>query len=91
MEGPVVRIELKKNGLEYLRSAGFLNEPLVARLQVVEWISPNLAVLDLEPGVVLEFGDKLSDHLMLVGFDVNYELTAEGRMIEDLIDLFRTC
>lgn len=90
MGGLIVRVELKKKHLEFLNSAGFLSDALLARLENVEWVSPNRAFLELEPSVVLEFGDELSDQLMMVGFDLNYELTVEGRMIEDLIDLFRT-
>jgi hypothetical protein len=90
LKGSIVRVELKKKHLEFLSSSGFLSGALMAHLENVEWISPNRAVLDLEPGVVLEFGDELSDQLMMVGFNENYEPTLEGLIIEDLIDLFRT-
>jgi hypothetical protein len=86
----IVRVELKKKHLEFLSSSGFLSEALMARLENVEWISPNRAVLYLEPNAVLEFGDELSDQMMMVGFNQNYEPTLEGLIIEDLIDLFRT-
>lgn len=35
-----------------------------------------------------EIRDWASDELQRKGFDINYELTPEGKMLEELIDLF---
>lgn len=35
-----------------------------------------------------EFRNIFTERLAKIGFDENYELTTEGRMLEDLIDKF---
>ena len=38
--------------------------------------------------MAIEFGDALTYHLARVGFDSEYKLTDDGRILEDLIDRF---
>lgn len=61
---------------------------ILERLSLSERMKTALRVpiveLDDEAADVLR--DALSDELMMVGFDLEYELTPEGRLIEDLID-----
>lgn len=46
----------------------------------------NAPIVELDDEVADVLRDALSEELMMVGFDLDYELTPEGRLIEDLID-----
>lgn len=51
--------------------------------------SDGRAVLKLSRNSAEEFRDAVTTELAKVGFDENYGLTAEGGILEDLLDLFQ--
>lgn len=57
-------------------------------MHAAESSSDGSAVLKLSRDLAEEFREALTNELAKVGFDENYDLTAEGRILEDLIDFF---
>lgn len=81
-------VDLTRNEVDYLEAAGFLPPILLARLRGAQWRSATAAALELSPATVEEFREAFTEQLAKVGFDEAYEPTAEGRLLEDLIDRF---
>jgi hypothetical protein len=70
-------------------SASFLPQPLRALLQeYAQWPSSAVATVLLSSEAVEEMREVFTERLAKVGFDAEYELTPEGRVLEDLIDCF---
>lgn len=46
MQGSRRSVELKRKHVEFLKSADFLNEGLLAQFPNIEWVSPDRAVLN---------------------------------------------
>lgn len=46
-------------------------------------------VLRVTSAIAEEFRDAFTLELARIGFDANYGITSEGRILEDLIDAFR--
>lgn len=44
--------------------------------------------IELSDDVAIEIGDWIGEKLQKEGFDVNYNLTATGKVLEELEDLF---
>jgi len=87
---PTRRVALTRIEVEYLKAASFLTPALLASLRSAQWSSSELASLELSPTTAEEFRDALTERLARVGFDESYGLTAEGKILEDLIDHFHS-
>ena len=48
----------------------------------------NFVIIEIDEETADEIHDWASDELQRKGFDKNYELTSEGKILEELIDLF---
>jgi len=81
-------VALSARDLLYLQNARFL-PPSLAHL-VGDTIPGQDAtrVLTVSRAVAEQFRASFTDRLARVGFDSQYELTEEGRLLEDLIDRF---
>ena len=88
MNTTVRRVNLKRSEIDYLKTAGFLPSPLVECLRNVRWLSGVAGTLEVGASKAEEFRDAFTEQLARVGFDEIYEPTAEGRLLEDLIDRF---
>ena len=44
-------------------------------------------IIDLGEETVFELHDWVSDQLQLLGFDKNYELNADGKILDNLLDV----
>ncbi|HEU5181666.1 MAG TPA: hypothetical protein VFW45_12825 [Candidatus Polarisedimenticolia bacterium] len=83
-------IHLKARQFEYLRSlATLFPDTLVRALEEARKVTPGTYCLFIPREMAKEFGDSLTYYQARVGFDSEYKLTDEGRMLEDLIDRFR--
>jgi hypothetical protein len=79
-----MKIKMTAQEFEYLSKADFLPT------EIYSLISKNT----LKPGLILDIGDQntrplhnlLSHRLLEVGYDINDKLTAEGRILDSLID-----
>ena len=81
-------IDLSRSEIEYLATASFLPPALLECLQDVRWRSDVAATLELSAVTAEEFREAFTEQLAKVGFDEAYEPTAEGGLLEDLIDRF---
>ena len=82
-------IELTRNEVEYLKKAGFLPLAMLEYLQTVYWKLDNRGYVEISIEVAEDFREILTEQLAKVGFDETYELTAEGVLLEELIDRFQ--
>lgn len=81
--------EIKLNKIEYehLLYASFLPVGLQSLLFSRE-THGDIYLLRISSDQADEIRDLCGEQLQLVGFDENYELTAEGEILESLIDQF---
>lgn len=81
-------VKLNKNQFDYL-SYSLSEEQELLRLKLKEISQENQFVLiEIDEETADEIRDWASDELQRKGFDINYELTPEGKTLEELIDLF---
>ena len=80
-------IVLDSTVLEYLRTATYLPVDLLQTVlaQPVSE-SPRPIALELGDEEARRLRESLGSRLATVGFDADYSLTEEGRLLEDLID-----
>lgn len=83
-----MNIRLTRQEFDYLKNAAFLTPHQVDVLLHAEMLTDTEVSLTLTRDTAEEFRTSFTYQLGRVGFDKNYDLTPEGRMIEDLIDLF---
>ena len=81
-------IRLSRDEVEYLRQASFLPSYLVEIVRSAESASERSFFLRVSRDAADGFRSAFTDRLAKVGFGVDYELTDEGRLLEDLIDRF---
>ncbi|HTN36794.1 MAG TPA: hypothetical protein VL053_06940 [Arachidicoccus sp.] len=81
-------IKLSKNQFDYL-GYSFSEDQKVLRLKLKEIRKENQSVIiEVDESTVDEIRDWASEELQKKGFDINYELTDEGKILEALIDAF---
>lgn len=88
MESSVVTIQLARQEIEYLISAGFLSQCQLDVIRGAEWPSSSSAILRLPRSSAEKFRESFTEHLARVGFDENYDVTPEGKLLEEFIDRF---
>jgi len=79
-------VKLTKKQLDYL-SYHLSEEQEILRLKL-QIRKEAQFIIDVDEDTADEIRDWASDKLQKKGFDVNYELTDEGKILEELIDLF---
>ncbi|WP_138480570.1 hypothetical protein [Dyadobacter bucti] len=81
-------IKLNKNQFDYLIYS-LSEEQNLLRLKLKKVSQENQFVfIEIDEETSDEIRDWASDELQRRGFDINYELTPDGKILEDLIDLF---
>jgi|GEM_PF-608734 len=88
MSESFVTIRLSRQEIDYLINANFLGPLQIDAIRDAESPDDASAVLRLSRDSAEEFREAFTNQLAKVGFDENYDLTAEGRILEDLIDRF---
>jgi hypothetical protein len=88
MSANFVTVRLPRKEVDYLINAQFLGPLQIEAVRAAESSSDGSAVLKLSRNLAEEFREAFTNELAKVGFDENYDLTAEGRILEDLIDFF---
>jgi hypothetical protein len=81
-------IRLATQEYEYLKNAGFLALHQIDALFAANFSAKNGAVLKLSREEAEEFRASFTEQLARFGFDKNYDVTPEGRILESLIDRF---
>lgn len=81
-------VKLNKNQFDYLSySLSEEHEVLKSKLKLTRKEN-HLVIIEVDENTADEIRDWASDELQRKGFDINYELTAEGKILEGLIDAF---
>jgi len=88
MNATIRCVDLTRNEVDYLKTAGLLPLALLERLEDVRWRSGVAGTVEVSPAMAEEFRQAFTEQLAKAGFDESYELTPEGRLLEDLIDRF---
>lgn len=88
MKTEIRRVELTRSEIDYLNTAGLLPSTLLECLKNIRWRSDVAGTLEASVATVEEFREALTEQLAKVGFDEAYEPSAEGRLLESLIDRF---
>lgn len=88
MAESIVTIRLSLHEIDYLCDADFLGQHLVDVLRGAESTNDGSSIVRLPRDLAEEFREGFTDELAKVGFDQNYNVTPEGRFLEDLIDRF---
>ena len=80
-------VRLSAGQFMYLKNTSFLSEACARTLEGARAVH-DYYLLSLPHEMAEQFCDCFTDRLAKVGFDARYELTAEGKMLEELIDRF---
>ena len=83
-----VNIKLSPQEMDYLIKANFLKPLQIDAVRAAELANDSTAVLRLSRDSAEEFREAFTSELAKVGFGENYDVTPEGRILEDLIDRF---
>jgi hypothetical protein len=80
-------VKLNKNQFTYLNDTLLKGREDI--LKTFEMVTPNSNVsFVIDDDIADKIRDMAGERLQSVGFNINYELTDEGKMLEDLVDLF---
>lgn len=82
------RIQLNQAEYSYLCKASFLPDRLRQLFFLAEREEENAYKLNISEDQADEIRDLCGEQLQLIGFDENYGLTPEGKILEDLVDKF---
>jgi len=83
-------VRLNINQFDYLNNSFCIEqEELRLRLNEVS-IENQFIIIKIDEELAIDIRDWAMDKQMQIGFDINYELTSEGKILEELIDLFYT-
>lgn len=83
-------VQLSKQQWMYLKNSSFLDadEELIQALESVNVNNNSNYTLHVSSDIAEKFRDAFTERLAKVGFNEQYEPTAEGKMLEQLIDDF---
>ena len=81
-------VHLSAREIMYITNSNFLSEPLMQVLISSANKNGESGVISVDRNSAEKLRDAFTDRLAKVGFDKDYDPTAEGRMLEDLIDRF---
>jgi len=81
-------VKISPRGLVYLRNTKFLPQDLERIVATAETVAGVAPVLVLDRDTAERFREEFTVRLARVGFDQHYEPTAEGTLLEELIDQF---
>lgn len=81
-------VKLNKNHFDYL-SYSLSEEQEALKLRLKEVSKENqFVIIEIDEETADEIRDWAGDELQRKGFDINFELTSDGEILEELIDLF---
>ncbi len=80
-------VKLKKNLFDYL-DYNLSEEQEVLRLKFQVKKEGQSIFIEVDNGAADEVRDWAMNKQIQIGFDVNYELNSEGKILEELIDAF---
>lgn len=81
-------VTLNKLEYDYLVNLNFLNKKIMGKLNCLRRKNESQCSLELPNEMIEEMRSELEDRLQDIGFDKDYNLTAEGKILENLVDKF---
>ncbi|WP_291530700.1 hypothetical protein [Bacteroides sp. UBA939] len=79
--------KLNKNQFDYLKYS--LSKEEISKLKLIHVDNENQFVsIEVDEDIADRIRDWASDELQKKGFDINYELNYDGKLLEELIDIF---
>jgi nicotinic acid phosphoribosyltransferase len=88
MTAYLTTLKLSCEEIKYLHGADFIDPFLLDELRKAEVLVDASVVLRVSREAAESLRDTFTLQLAKVGFNENYDLTPEGRILEDLIDRF---
>ncbi len=88
MNTPKTKIKLSQSEIDYLQNSQFLQPTLLHAIENLIEENGRACAININRETAEEFRSAFTKQLAKVGFNEAYELTAEGRLLEDLIDRF---
>lgn len=88
MELAKKRIQLSSEQMQFIKRSSFLPTSLARVLDAAQFEGNEALAIYISRDVAEAFRSAFTDQLAKVGFNDDYELTSEGRMLEELIDHF---
>lgn len=82
-------IRLSSREFMYLKNTAFLPASLARLVDSAKAINPKSYALSIPHDTADKFRSALTERLARAGLGADYELTGEGKTIEDLIDRFQ--
>ncbi|CDR35010.1 hypothetical protein [Criblamydia sequanensis] len=82
------QIKLNENEYKYLIQSEYIPSRLITVIKSSNKINKEKHLLNISEDDADQLRDLFGEQLQLYGFDLNYKLTNEGEMLENLIDLF---
>ena len=82
------KIKLTTSEYQYLLKADFLSKQVKEELKKSAFPSNTKAYIEPRSDLIDSIRDKCGEHLQVVGFDKDYNITKEGELLESLIDKF---
>ena len=83
----MLKIKLNKNEFDFLYGRSFIPPTIRAPLLQAKKQGEQF-LIEITKGQADEIRDLCGEQLQYIGFDKEYELTPEGRILESLIDKF---
>ena len=80
-------VKLNKKQFDYLNCSLTEKEKLILKQNRINE-NNKFVFIDIDENAANIIRDWASEELQKKGFDINYDLTLEGEILEDLIDLF---
>jgi hypothetical protein len=81
-----MRVRLNSDEAAFLSSATFLPDCIARQLKPISERNLGGSDLDVSDGEAESLRSILTERLAMIGFDASYNLTAEGSILEQLID-----
>ncbi len=75
----MMKIKLSKKEYDYLLKHKKISSDMIAQESGI--------VIDFEEDYLIDLHDWVNDQLQVTGFDENYELNNEGKILDNLVDL----
>ena len=88
MDNRSIRVELSRIQADYIRGLEPSGDTMKRAIESFRNSNQDRVLIEVVPEVAEELRSVFTERLAQVGFGNRYQLTNEGRILEELIDLF---
>jgi hypothetical protein len=82
-------ISLSEVEYQYLKNSQFVDQASLSNAKFVRSFGSNSWQLKLPTQQIVQLGDQLTEQLAKTGYDQEYGLTIEGKILDEMIDKLR--